>query len=61
LILLLIFASLCVAFFVFALQAHAVGPGAIAVRDALLGNAFAAFGMTAYLARNLPRDLPSNA
>ena len=50
-----IWAALTVAFFLFGYQVHAVGSNAIAMRDAFLGNAFAAFGMMAYLARNLPR------
>jgi hypothetical protein len=55
LLVLALWGVLCVVFFAFALQFSAVGPNAVAMRDALLGNAFAAFGMTAYLARNLPR------
>jgi hypothetical protein len=51
----LVFGILCVTFFAFAAQVSAVGPRAVAVRDALLGNAVAALAMGAYLARNLPR------
>jgi hypothetical protein len=58
LIVLLIFGALCIAFFVFSYQVSAFGPHAVAVRDAFVGNAFAAFGMTAYLARNLPKVVP---
>lgn len=53
---LLVFAVLCAAFFAFALNVTAVGPNAIPVRDALIGNALATFGLTLYLARNLPRE-----
>jgi hypothetical protein len=51
---LLLFGMLCVVFFAFALNVAAMGPQGVAVRDALIGNAIAAFGMAAYLARNLP-------
>jgi hypothetical protein len=57
LIALLIWGVLCIAFFAFTLSVAVVGPGALAMRDALLGNLFAAIGMTAYLVRNLPRDV----
>lgn len=54
LIVLLLFCVLCAAFFAFALNVSAVGSQGVAVRDALVGNAIAAFGMAAYLMRNLP-------
>jgi hypothetical protein len=54
LIALVLFGALCLGFFAVALNVFAVGPQAVAVRDALIGNALAAFGMAAYLARNLP-------
>src|SRR5262245_26683659 len=54
-IVLILFTVLCLGFFAFAVNVAAVGPEAVAVRDALVGNAIAAFAMGAYLARNLPR------
>jgi ABC-type sugar transport system permease subunit len=51
---LLLFGALCLSFFAVALNVSAVGPQAVVVRDALIGNGIAALGMTAYLARNLP-------
>src|SRR5262249_54215273 len=54
LIILLIFGVLCLGFFVVAANVAAIGPRGIAVRDALIGNAIAAFAMGAYLARFLP-------
>jgi hypothetical protein len=53
LITLVLFGVLCLGFFAVALNVSAVGPGAVVVRDALVGNAIAALAMTAYLARNL--------
>jgi len=58
LIALLLFGVLCLGFFAFAVNVSAVGPRAVAVRDALVGNAIAALGMTAYLVRNLPGRPP---
>jgi hypothetical protein len=58
LIVLLLFGVLCIAFFGAAASAAAVGPESVAVRDAVIGNALAAFAMAAYLARNLPRSSP---
>jgi hypothetical protein len=55
LIIVLLFTVLCLGFFAFAVNVAAVGPQAVAVRDALVGNAIAAFAMGAYLARHLPR------
>ena len=54
-IVLLLFTILCLGFFAFAVNVAAVGPEAVAVRDAFVGNGIAAFAMGAYLARNLPR------
>lgn len=54
LIVLMLFTVLCLGFFAFAVNVAAVGPEAVAVRDALVGNAVAAFAMGAYLARLLP-------
>src|SRR5262249_2839675 len=51
LLILLIFGVLCLGFFVVAANVAAIGPRGIAVRDALIGNAIAAFAMGAYLAR----------
>ncbi len=53
LLLVLLFGALCVAFFSFGVLFAAVGPDAITVRDAFLGNAIAAFGMAGYLQRAL--------
>jgi hypothetical protein len=58
LIILLLFGVLCVAFFAFASNISALGPQTVAVRDALVANAIGAFGMGAYLARNLPAHSP---
>ncbi len=55
LIILLIFGVLCAGFYAFASNVSAIGPRAVAVRDALIGNAIAALAMGAYLARHLPR------
>jgi ABC-type glycerol-3-phosphate transport system permease component len=54
LIILLIFGVLCLGFFAVAANISAIGPQGIAVRDAFIGNAIAAFAMGAYLARFLP-------
>jgi hypothetical protein len=56
LIIVLVFTGLCLAFFAFAARVSALGPETIAVRDALVGNAIAAFAIGAYLARLLPRE-----
>jgi len=58
LIVLLMWGALCIAFFAFALNVAVVGPNQIALRDMFLGNLLAAFGIAAYLARNLPREHP---
>ena len=50
----LIFGVLCLGFFAVAAGISAVGPQGVAVRDAFIGNAIAAFAMGAYLARFLP-------
>jgi len=47
---------LCLVFFAFAANVSALGPETIAIRDALVGNAIAAFAIGAYLARLLPRE-----
>jgi hypothetical protein len=54
LIVVLLFTVLCLGFFGFAVNVSAVGPQAIAVRNALIGNAIAALAMGVYLARLLP-------
>jgi hypothetical protein len=54
LIILLIFGVLCLGFFAVAASISAIGPQGVAVRDAFIGNAIAAFAMGAYLARFLP-------
>jgi hypothetical protein len=54
LLILLIFGILCVGFFAVAANISVMGPQGVAVRDALIANAIAAFAMGAYLARNLP-------
>lgn len=54
LIILLIFGVLCLGFFAVAANISAIGPQGVAVRDAFIGNAIAAFAMGAYLARFLP-------
>ncbi len=54
LLILLIFGVLSLGFFAFAANVSAIGPQAVAVRDALIGNAIAAIAIGAYLARNLP-------
>jgi hypothetical protein len=56
LIILLVFAVLCLGFFAFAANVSALGPETIAIRDALVGNAIAALAIGAYLARLLPRE-----
>ena len=54
LIIALIFGVLCLAFFAVAATVSVIGPQGVAVRDAFIGNAIAAFAMGAYLARFLP-------
>jgi len=56
LIIVLVFTVLCLGFFAFAANVSALGPETIAIRDALVGNAIAAFAIGAYLARLLPRE-----
>ena len=56
LIIVLVFTVLCLGFFAFAANVSALGPQTIAFRDALVGNAIAAFAIGAYLARLLPRE-----
>ena len=56
LLILLVFAVLCLGFFAFAANVSALGPETIAIRDALVGNAIAALAIGAYLARLLPRE-----
>jgi hypothetical protein len=56
LIIVVVFTVLCLVFFAFAANVSALGPETIATRDALLGNAIAAFAIGAYLARLLPRE-----
>ena len=51
-----VFTVLCLVFFAFAANVSALGPETIAIRDALVGNAIAAFAIGAYLARLLPRE-----
>jgi hypothetical protein len=54
LIILLIFGVLCLGFFAVAANISVIGSQGVAVRDAFIGNAIAAFAMGAYLARFLP-------
>ena len=56
LIILGVFTVLCLVFFAFAANVSALGPRTIAIRDALVGNAIAAFAIGIYLARLLPRE-----
>jgi len=56
LIIVLVFTVLCLGFFAFAANVSALGPETVAFRDALVGNAIAAFAIGAYLARLLPRE-----
>src|SRR5262245_40260374 len=56
LLIVLVFTVLCLGFFAFAANVSALGPETIAIRDALIGNAIAAFAIGAYLARLLPRE-----
>jgi hypothetical protein len=56
LVIVLVFTVLCLGFFAFAANVSALGPETIAIRDALVGNAIAAFAIGAYLARLLPRE-----
>jgi hypothetical protein len=51
-----VFTVLCLVFFAFAANVSALGPKTIAIRDALVGNAIAAFAIGVYLARLLPRE-----
>lgn len=54
----LLFGAMCIAFFGFGVMFAAVGPHAIPVRDAFVGNALASIGMAVYLGRALGRERP---
>lgn len=55
LVIVLLFTVLCLGFFALAANVSALGPQTIAIRDALVGNAIAAMGIGAYLARHWTR------